>query len=211
MLHPRRAIALWHVILTLASIGLLAAIFLPVVLSFNSDKYAPDKGRICQSNLKQIMLGVKQYMQDYDEKYPPVATSAKDFGWAGSLQPYLKSTQIFQCPLDLSSPPDSTPDPVGPQYTDYWYNSRLAAVKEDKIEYPALIIALGDGNDGKDITDARYHLDQLPEKWRINGSPLYRHNDGSNIAFADGHVKWIAAKSWKSGLAVDDYVFKIGK
>src|SRR5690606_12617556 len=77
----------------------------------------------CQSNLKQINLGMIQYTQDYDEKYPMyrpgASTAARPYGWADALQPYLKSTQIFQCPSD-SAGPNATPTSSG--YTDYGYN-----------------------------------------------------------------------------------------
>jgi prepilin-type processing-associated H-X9-DG protein len=163
----------------------------------------------CQSNLKQIMLGVLQYNQDYDNTYPRTATSLE--GWAEVLQPYLKSTQIYQCPKEPNVPNADPPNPAQPQYIDYWYNSRLSGKLEKRVAHPSNTIALGDGNDGADNTNSTYALRSIPKAWNQTTSPLYRHLDGMNLAFADGHVKWIAAKSWKSGLAVDDYVFKIGK
>jgi len=49
---------------------------------------------------------------------------------------------------------------------------------------------LGDGNDGTELTDARYSLNALPQAWRnTEGSPARRHFDTANYAFADGHVK----------------------
>ena len=76
----------------------------------------------CQSNLKQIGLGIIQYIQDYDEKYPsanisgglasyiPPGQSTYDgyFGygfWRASIQPYVKNTQIFQCPSSTKTAP----------------------------------------------------------------------------------------------------------
>ena len=49
----------------------------------------------CQSNLKQIGLALMQYTQDYDEQLPLVAVGSVDYGWANSLQPYLKSTLVY--------------------------------------------------------------------------------------------------------------------
>ncbi len=58
-------------------------------------------------------------------------------------------------------------------------------------------ITLGDG----DSNDAQSHLVSIPARWRKDEkSPLYRHLDGANYAFADGHVKYIRADAWKSGL-----------
>ncbi len=49
----------------------------------------------CQSNLKQIGLGLIQYTQDYDERYPLATSKGSEYGWAQEIQPYLKSLQIF--------------------------------------------------------------------------------------------------------------------
>ena len=46
----------------------------------------------CQSNMKQQMLGIIQYSQDYDEKLPPARS------WIDAVQPYVKSEQVFICP-----------------------------------------------------------------------------------------------------------------
>src|SRR5690606_37150184 len=71
----------------------------------------------CASNLKQIGLGMMQYVQDYDGKYfwrcygdtvgsgaPGTVADCRVY-WGptstsntGFLQPYIKSTQIFSCP-----------------------------------------------------------------------------------------------------------------
>ena len=74
----------------------------------------------CQSNLKQIGLGLIQYAQDYDESLVAPSYSgtlendshyygtgnfigAGDFqySWMDAVQPYVKSTQIFTCPSDF--------------------------------------------------------------------------------------------------------------
>ena len=59
----------------------------------------------CQSNLKQIGLGIVQYTQDYDEKYPYAAGAGTNGSFTSSntlaadyIMPYLKSTQIWVCP-----------------------------------------------------------------------------------------------------------------
>lgn len=158
----------------------------------------------CQSNLKQMSLGVFQYLQDYDEHYPLVdvnATGISDsnpYGWADALQPYLKSTQIFQCPSEVTSPVLATsgpfngqPDPTAKSYTDYWYNTRLNGLEQKKILFLASTLMFGDGSDGTDITNARYNLNRLPEAW----PPSQRHLDGANYAYADGHVRWYKAKA----------------
>lgn len=153
----------------------------------------------CQSNLKQISLGVFQYLQDYDQRYPLVkmngtgVTASNPYGWADALQPYLKSTQIFQCPSEVTSsvlatsgPFNGQIDPTAKSYTDYWYNTSLDGLEQKKIRFLASTLMFGDGSDGIDTTNARYNLNKLPEAW----PPSQRHLDGANYAYADGHVRW---------------------
>ncbi len=148
------------------------------------------------------MLGVNQYLQDHDEKYPILANSKAESGWANSLQPYLKSTQIFQCPYETIAS-NSAPAQAG--YTDYWFNARMAGLREKQITVPSQTVSLGDG----DSSNANYHLSEIPQSWRNNAqSPIRRHlvdTDvvGANYAFADGHVKWFSAKRWKTELDME--------
>ena len=205
---PKRGIRFWQAALVLGILVILAAVSLSL-----ANRAAMQSGHYgsCQSNLKQIMLGVKQYIQDYDEKYPLVASASKveegkmlpAFGWADGIQPYIKSTQLYQCPSELR-PPGA--NPTQRHYTDYWFNARLANKRDEQIEAQALTIAFGDGNDGADATDAHYHLLSVSPKWRNDEtSPLFRHTEGANFAFVDGHAKWFAANRWKSELDLGDH------
>jgi len=47
------------------------------------------------SNLKQIGLGIAQYVQDYDEMYPPMQSTAIA---KAAIYPYIKSEAVFQNP-----------------------------------------------------------------------------------------------------------------
>lgn len=152
----------------------------------------------CQSQLKQIGLAMFQYTQDYHGKFPAVNlhdTGIGDqnaFGWADALFPYLKSHQIFWCPAQLRNGvrDDQSKPPAARNYTDYFYNRRMDGLHNEKIESVILTIMLGDGNDGTDAANARYSLSKLPSEWREDkNSPSYRHREGANYLFADGHVK----------------------
>jgi len=111
------------------------------------------------------------------------------FGWANLLQPYLKSTSIFQCPSE-KHPIMSNPDVTKPNYTDYWMNSRLSSLNMDKVTSVTRIILSGDGDGGSPNSTARYNIAALPASWRTkSGSPARRHRDMGNYAFLDGHVK----------------------
>jgi hypothetical protein len=63
-----------------------------------------------------------QYSQDYDERFPYFGMNAaantnsgNPFGWADALQPYIKSTQVFQCPSETNGP---NLDPTQDGYTE---------------------------------------------------------------------------------------------
>ncbi|RYG55240.1 DUF1559 domain-containing protein, partial [bacterium] len=153
-------------VLVILSVG--AAVMLPV----GSPSRGNSKRSQCQSNLKQIGLAVKQYVQDYDERFPPVAV-VKQGNWAGSIQPYLKSWQLLQCPSD---------DSRALMKTDYFYNSNLAKVFEKDIEVVPQTVLLGEG---RSDSPTNYAFPSFPSEWlKDEKSPLYRHLDGANIAFA---------------------------
>ncbi|MBW3638074.1 MAG: hypothetical protein KY445_16640 [Armatimonadetes bacterium] len=147
--------------------------------------YGFPRSSTCQSNLKQIGLGLKQYLADSDGIYPPTPQTAAN-GVGAIVQPYLKSTQLFQCPQELYRP--ENPNFASGDYTDYWFNARFYGLNETKLASPFNSILWGDGNTGGREANAAYSLRNLPPNW----APTLRHlRGGANYAFADGHVKWI--------------------
>ncbi|MCE5218480.1 DUF1559 domain-containing protein [bacterium] len=95
----KRGFTLIELLVVIAIIAILAAILFPVFAR------AREKARMssCQSNLKQITLGILMYAQDYDSKGPGGWSSAgPDVGgsirWRQTVAPYIKNTQIFVCP-----------------------------------------------------------------------------------------------------------------
>ncbi|RYG54847.1 DUF1559 domain-containing protein, partial [bacterium] len=134
VVNRRRAFTLIELLVVIAIIAILAAILFPVFGRARENA----RRSSCQSNLKQIGLGIMQYTQDYDENFPlslslsNSVTSNPPVGWADSIQPYLKSTQIYQCPSDSVAPGT---DPTLAGYTDYWYNCNLSSPAEAASPY----------------------------------------------------------------------------
>ena len=66
MNYNRKAFTLIELLVVIAIIGILAAILFPVFARARENA----RRTSCLSNLKQIGLGIMQYTQDYDERYP---------------------------------------------------------------------------------------------------------------------------------------------
>lgn len=151
----KKGFTLIELLVVIAIIAILAAILFPVFGRARENA----RRSSCQSNMKQIGLGVKQYIQDYDEKFPialvEVGTpdgifQAGESGWAASMQPYLKSVQIFQCPSETNPPSASSAATNAAGYNDYWANFNViggsGGVSEASIEAQALTVLNGDGS-----------------------------------------------------------------
>ena len=212
----RAAFTLIELLVVIAIIAILAAILFPVFARARENA----RRSSCQSNLKQIGLGFLQYTQDYDERLPnsqdggKAAIAAPGISWnyftgnsastatvnnfdmsRSSLQPYLKSSQIFVCPSD-SVGQTSGDSYAGNQcafnasgaavagYTANVATGKSLAAFDDTARY-MLLAEETTGSDGstQGSTDDAY----LTIGNFISG----RHFDGSNIAFLDGHVKFL--------------------
>ncbi|RYG65392.1 DUF1559 domain-containing protein, partial [bacterium] len=114
-IRQQRGFTLIELLVVIAIIAILAAILFPVFGRARENA----RRSSCQSNLKQIGLGIMQYVQDYDERLPGATDGTGGVsqfgGWMyydvfgrpatfrpanGSIFPYIKSTQIFVCPSD---------------------------------------------------------------------------------------------------------------
>ena len=94
-----------ELLVVIAIIALLAAILFPVFARARENA----RRSSCQSNLKQLGLGMIQYAQDYDETYPigeefssPGSGIYLGYGWGGRIYSYVKNSQVYVCPSDTS-------------------------------------------------------------------------------------------------------------
>ena len=109
-INMKRAFTLVELLVVVAIIGILAAILFPVFARARENA----RRASCQSNLKQIGLGLIQYSQDYDEVLiadwygsditvgpgdtRPPSDPKVSYKWEDAAFPYVKSEQIFNCP-----------------------------------------------------------------------------------------------------------------
>lgn len=224
----RAAFTLVELLVVIAIIAILASILFPVFARARENA----RRSACLSNFKQIGLGIMQYSQDYDETLPRFSfgggyngftgygTNGDDGArWADMIQPYLKSTQIYDCPSGTKTVTlynRGTIATGGPylDITTYSYgyvtpnnattNVGVAGRSLAQIEDSAgTLMIIEDGRQdagagaetqGRLIPNLSESIDSLGG--RLNG---FRHtncdpNDFNSYAFnalyADGHAKW---------------------
>lgn len=167
---PRCGFTLIELLVVIAIIALLAAILFPVF------SRARENGRrsSCQSNLKQLALGMQQYTQDFDEFYAPDYADNNDNGgmnhysgaqmaactgngncdeaWSQLMAKYTRTLALMQCPSEIckgnaanTTLADNTPGACR-GYTDYWYNLRLSRRSLAVVRFPAQTLMFGDGH-----------------------------------------------------------------
>lgn len=205
----RRGFTLIELLVVIAIIAILAAILFPVFAR------AREKARqaSCLSNLKQVGLGMLQYVQDYDEKFPraqPTAGVPMSFWafpstgatggslWANSIQAYIKNAQIYTCPSEMNSDPFGLPTgvPIG-----YAMNGLLNEYMLAGVAAPARNMLAWEGV-GWNIKGAFHANPQFitaplqysaSTSWRpvrYAGTTMVPHTEGSNKVLVDGHAKW---------------------
>jgi prepilin-type N-terminal cleavage/methylation domain-containing protein/prepilin-type processing-associated H-X9-DG protein len=113
----KNGFTLIELLVVMAIIGLLAAILFPVFARARENA----RRASCASNMKQLGLGILQYVQDYDERMPAAAfgddidaggnndSKATDcaigrYRWMDAIYPYVKSEQLFTCPDHYRGP-----------------------------------------------------------------------------------------------------------
>ena len=211
----KRAFTLVELLVVIAIIAILAAILFPVFAR------ARENGRraACQSNLKQIGLGLLQYAQDYDEilvadwfvtnpntamTTQPASTPNARYKWTDAIYPYTKSEQIFVCPSATGKAANpwryfqnltADSDDFGSYIIMHGYGPGQAT-KTPPVSHPLSNDLVGLARAESPATTA-YVLDgdgafycQVAADNKV-GRIIDRHLDTVGILFLDGHVKSI--------------------
>ena len=197
-----------ELLVVIAIISILAAILFPVFGRVRENA----RRSSCQSNLKQIGLGMLQYVQDYDEQLVPAWVGWPGTGWPGTarwmdiVQPYTKSKQIFVCPSTTRFYDSAN---SSNNFGSYGLNLANGSTGNGRCPVPII--------DSADSGQVRIGLSNLEEPattlwatdatyWQIywgSGNPAIntgadpknlndvseRHLETTNILYTDGHVK----------------------
>jgi prepilin-type N-terminal cleavage/methylation domain-containing protein/prepilin-type processing-associated H-X9-DG protein len=159
----RRGFTLIELLVVIAIIAILAAILFPVFGRARENA----RRASCSSNLKQIGLGIMQYNQDYDGRFPFFSTSsvpgylvtedlrslpgatATDVKWTHLIHPYVKSTQVHVCPSVGGAQPMGRNVSYGYNYHYLAYTRGTAVdyvAHDSSIEMPAEMVMVADSD-----------------------------------------------------------------
>ncbi len=214
--RTNRAFTLIELLVVIAIIAILAAILFPVFGRARENA----RRSSCQSNMKQIGLGILQYNQDYDEKqiYAFIATPGVGNGysrWQDTVQPYIKSYQLVVCPSDATPASDTTAPVIrknraednGAFDSSYAVNSVTLLGAAEYVPTPPMInffvtqpISIVQYEeaattillaDAKQLEINTYLQTDWGNEVPADMRVAKRHLEGATYLFADGHVKWL--------------------
>ena len=89
----KRGFTLIELLVVLAIIGVLAALLFPMFARVRESARTAS----CASNLKQIGMALTLYVNDHNQRYPPICYPA-GLTWVDAVYPYVKSPGVFECP-----------------------------------------------------------------------------------------------------------------
>ena len=189
MKHRRvKGFTLIELLVVIAIIAILAAILFPVFAK------AREKARAitCTSNMRQMGMAFAMYLSDYDYVYQPQQD------WKMKLDPYMGSRELFGCPSR----------PQLPWYYGHGYNigcnmsgspycAGFPGRNEGSVENPAEKILMVEWDRcvaGPPCGPTGLYYGGALCFWAV----CRIHNGGSNVLFADAHVKYMRPEEYHS-------------
>ena len=203
----RTAFTLAELLVVIAIIAILAAMVLPALSRAKARALSVG----CKSNLRQQLVALRLYVDDFTRYFPDMYLHKQNY-----LRAYVtrdNSPGIFHCPA--VQPKDAlTTGPNGEQYTarygeiTYAYNDAGTDVRdlpstralglaydwrlglpESRLKVPSDMIALGDIGAWGTIWQRTRPL-KPSDSWLFS---LPVHDRGANLGFCDGHVEFFKA------------------
>jgi prepilin-type N-terminal cleavage/methylation domain-containing protein/prepilin-type processing-associated H-X9-DG protein len=206
-----KGFTLIELLVVIAIIALLAAILFPVFARARESA----RQTACLNNMKQIGLALTLYVQDNEETLPYQEVGFLDnFGeptappnFLRSIRPYTRSQAILVCPSAGEAIAQFQATKLSD--TSYMGNGVVMGKSLSVAPNPSDIIFLEETDVHGDVASLRPEMSDETHAWGWAWFGLEphstiseycnNHNGGGNLVFIDGHVKWRAWKSLRSG------------
>jgi prepilin-type processing-associated H-X9-DG protein len=151
------------------------------------------------------------YTQDYDERLPLTSYPKPDNSWTDTVQAYIRNRGILRCPSDQSV---NWTQPLAGQSevrrSSYFLNAWMAGSNTYSsvmaIQSPSSVIYMAES--AENVTRDHFHPFYWDSPSEVTSAfmnnltwdaaqretkelALRRHQEGFNVAYADGHAKWV--------------------
>jgi prepilin-type N-terminal cleavage/methylation domain-containing protein/prepilin-type processing-associated H-X9-DG protein len=214
-----RGFTLIELLVVIAIIAILAAILFPVFAQARDKARSSACLSNAKQQALAFHMYAQDYdettvMAYFGDWSPCCADRGGHYPWPKQLAPYVKNKGVYTCPSLASANWDTLKDAYGkgeqydfPSVIGYGLNPNVAARSMAVVDKPAETIA---------ICETRYYspghpsynaawgwYGAYPSNSAVDpGAPIKgqtyshsltanRHSEGNNIAFADGHAKWM--------------------
>jgi prepilin-type N-terminal cleavage/methylation domain-containing protein len=206
-----------ELLVVIAIIAILAAMLLPALSKAKQRAWSIS----CNSNLRQIGLGLGMFADDNSDLFPksgasilwnPADYNSSSNGWMQQIYSYVGNTNVYRCPGNVQLPAEN-------QSPFNYFNgvraafvtvNGFAAVKQSAIAFSSAYVLSGDTIDNSEYFNVD-DCDKDDYSQNCVGGQIspgikwvqwQAHYKGQNILFADSHTKWF------KGYDADEMTFR---